>query len=1103
MKSTALLDRFFLIDSAGSGTLLPGEHDTSLVALSVLVAVLTSYMALQLAVKARQSPSHLLRVAALSAGALTLGAGVWAMHFIGMLAFQLCTEVRYDRLLTGLSFLPAMGAAWVALNVLAGRRSAGLRLLGGGVLMGAGIGLMHYSGMAAMQMSASLRYDPLWFAASILLAVVLAVLALWVRAGLAWRAWVPERLADLLAAVVMGAAISGMHYTAMRAARFIGVADLDPAAALEQHMGLALAIAVITLAVSALTAAVSAALRYRIVFRDLMRSEQALAITEQQHRSLIANLPGVAVHALHDFGSGQTRLQFVSDAIESLAGWRAAELVQDPLGLDRVIHPDDQAIAGSQARQGKPVAGTYHLEYRILRRDGQVRWVSETGTITPIAGSAEARVDALVLDVTEARLRNAEFTGVLTAIRRALVVIEFDLDGQITHVNDNFLALVGYSAEELLGQHHRLLCLPAETATPEYAEHWAALRRGEFRSGEYERVGKDGRHIWIQATYNPILDAAGKPQRVVKFVNDLTERHRLEQDLRCEKERAEQAAAAKSTFLANMSHEIRTPMNAIIGFTDVVLDGELPASSRQHMQTVQRSARALLGLLNDILDTAKLEHGAVELESRPFALRQLCQDVLSTLELSARRKGLVLALDLAPGLPEVFKGDPLRLRQVLLNLAGNAVKFTAEGGVSLTAERLPDGRLELSVLDTGIGIAPDRIERIFDPFAQADATMARRFGGTGLGTTIARQLVQLMGGEIGVESELGQGSRFWVRLPLAAMAGEATTFGALAGPTIKALPPLRILIADDVPENLVLLELRLREQGHSVSTAADGEQALALMRQGGLDLALLDVQMPVMDGLQACRALREIEAAEGRPRLPVIALTASAMQGDRELTAAAGMDGFAVKPIDWPALLTEIARVLGLASGTSTAAPSSAPVADHGLPAGHDWSAGLARWGDAALLRNQLQRFLDETLKTWPQGREDAALAHRLRGTLANLGLPDTEGQLAALEKGEHAVPETAWREQHARLIALHTTLQAGPAATMAAPTTPPAAPWNRSDAEALDAALARGELPDALSQQLLQSLPTGERESLEAALMDFDFDAARATLARLMKELG
>ncbi|MEJ1937223.1 PAS domain S-box protein, partial [Nostoc sp. NIES-2111] len=294
------------------------------------------------------------------------------------------------------------------------------------------------------------------------------------------------------------------------------------------------------------------------------RLEQALADSEQQLRGLITNLPGAVIHARHAPDTGRTRLLFVSDAAEALTGWSARELMAGTPAPEALVHADDRSEPGRPGRRVLPVRGAYQQEYRIVRRDGEVRWLAETGTVTPGRAGEEARVDAFVRDVTESRLRNAEFAGVLAAIRRALVVIEFDLDGHITHANDNFLALTGYRADELLGQHHRMLCLPGEAAGADYAEHWAALRRGEVRSGEYERIGKDSRRIWIQATYNPILDAADQPMRIVKFITDLTERHGLMNDLPDPRERAEQAAAAKSSFLANMIHEIRTPMNAII-----------------------------------------------------------------------------------------------------------------------------------------------------------------------------------------------------------------------------------------------------------------------------------------------------------------------------------------------------------------------------------------------------------------------------------------------------------------------------------------------------------------------------------------------------------
>ena len=1196
-----MLDRFFLLGPARADVLPQGLYDGRLVALSVLAATVAAYLALQLADKARNSPTRGLRLAALLAGSVTLGTGVWAMHFIGMLAYQVCTTVRYEPWLTALSVLPSMGAAWVALTVLASPQQGWLRLLLGGALMGVGIGLMHFGGMAAIQSQAQLLYDPWWFLASLGIAVGLAVASLWVRHALRAQSRLGERAADLLAAVVMGAAISGMHYAAMEAAHFVGVEETIVGTALERNLFLAMGVAFMAVLVSALAAGVSAALRHRQLFTALQRNEgelqalfdvavdgvlrldaegritaanaaaaqifggarealigqplaalvpaatglltqeravtecsgrrldgavlplrlalgrtqggggalhvafvtdiaerqrveQALKDSEQQHRSLIANLPGVAVHGVHDFATGQTQLKFVSSGIEALSGWTVEELLDPSRGFDDLVHPDDRGIGGSLGRTGKPRTGTYHLEYRILRRDGLVRWVSETGTVTPVRHSERYRVDALVLDVTEARLRNAEFAGVLAAIRRALVVVEFDLDGRISHVNDNFLQVFGYTADELLGQPHAKLCLAGEPATEAYADHWAALRRGEPRSGEYERLGKDGRHVHIQATYNPILDASGKTMRIVKFVTDLTERHQLEVDLRQAKERAEQAAEVKSSFLANMSHEIRTPMNAIIGFTEVVLEGELPDAARKHMQTVQRSARSLLGLLNDILDTAKMDQGAMQLEQRPFSLSQLGQDVLQTLDLNASRKGLRLSLTLDPALPPAVVGDPLRVRQILLNLAGNAVKFTERGEVRLSARPLSDGRIELAVQDTGIGIPADRLASIFDPFAQADATMTRRFGGTGLGTTIARQLTQLMGGEIGVESTLGEGSRFWVRIPFA-VADEVLPAAPSTG-ALVALPPMRLLVADDVPENLHLLELRLGAMGHQVVTATNGRDALQRLKAGAFHLALLDVQMPEMDGLQACRLWREHEAAHDLLRLPVIALTASAMQDDREQTTQAGMDGFATKPIDWSALTAEMARVLGLAATVTAPKPPAAESAE-GLPPGHDWSDGIRRWGDARVLRHQLQRFLADVLGRWPEGAEDAAWAHRLRGTLANLGHQALAPILQTLEDAPGADAAPHWAAVRAQLQALQAALQ--PAAGAA----PPAAPVRdatRQELQALDEALARSELPEPLMAQVLSALDPARAEQLDAALNDFDFEQARALLARWME---
>ncbi|MGE8357480.1 MAG: ATP-binding protein, partial [Microvirgula sp.] len=397
------------------------------------------------------------------------------------------------------------------------------------------------------------------------------------------------------------------------------------------------------------------------------------------------------------------------------------------------------------------------------------------------------------------------------------------------------------------------------------------------------------------------------------------------------------AAAAKGIFLANMSHEIRTPMNAIIGFTELLLDGELTALQRRHLGTVRQSARSLLGLLNDILDTTKLEKGAFRLEQIHFSLQALATQVMASMRLAAEARSLELTVHFPPDLDEYCVGDPLRVQQILTNLIGNAIKFTERGRVSLDFHRKHE-LLFIEVRDTGIGMTAEQLSRIFAPFTQADASISRRFGGTGLGTTIARQLTELMGGTIQVESEPGRGSVFRVALPLPP--GSAPAEKA-QGVSTMSLPPLNILVADDVAQNLELLTLIMEQGGHRVTTACNGEDALRQFMAGRFDIVLMDVHMPHMDGLEAVRRLRACEREQGRVATPVIALTASVQDTDREAAREAGMDGFAMKPLDVPRLLAEMARVVGLQqpflssrAASASAVPVRSVLPQAGGPAG-------------------------------------------------------------------------------------------------------------------------------------------------------------------------
>ncbi|MEQ5807483.1 PAS domain S-box protein [Alteromonas sp. NFXS44] len=973
---------FFVIPD--TSLLLTGEYSPVLVTISIFISVASSYMAFRVAGQAAESEDNNRRLILLGLGSLALGGGIWAMHFIGMLAFELCTPVTWAPWTTFMSFIPGVLAAFVALQSLTHRKVKFSQVFIGGVLVGSGIGAMHYTGMAAMEMAPLLRYNLLVFALSIVVAVLLAMLSLWIKFGLKRfaisRGFKGTRV---IASVVMGCAITAMHYTGMAAARFVAPPGLETSAQ-DQYLSYILAgyVSFFTLLIIGIVMGIT------MLFRYMDISQKA----ENSRRTQLA-LMDTAIDGILTVNDQGTVLN-MNQAVTTILGWTEEDLTGH--SIHRMIPEEMRGRYNEQFFRQEVVP----VDEQIIGVSRDVEALNKTGLRVPVR-----------VGVGHTRLGEQNLFVVIVGDNRERIEMEKTIRDNEAKFRSFFhnipgiayrsmntpgwpFEFVSAAVEEFSGYPVSAFIRSDSPVTLEQLVHeddresfLTARRSGAEFYVEYRLVHKDGTIKWLREYGNVVHSTDKTVSWVDGFIMDITSRKEMEEELRHAKNDAEQAAAARASFLANMSHEIRTPMNAIIGFSDILLDEKLTDGQHKHLTTINRSARSLLHLLNDILDSAKLDKGKLDLEYRDFSITEEIDTVVSTYWLEAKRKGLMLGVSVSPSLSDYYYGAPERIRQVLNNLISNAVKFTAHGEVDVEVYPDADGMIAFSVSDSGIGMTSEQVSRVFDAFAQADASMSRKYGGTGLGTTISKQLVELMGGTISVSSEPERGTNFTFTLPLTAVEKQASEIRAA---TVD-LPPLHILVVDDISQNIDLISLLLNRAGHTVDFAENGARALEKMNKGSFDIVLMDLQMPVMDGLTAAARRREYEQVHHLKQLPIVALTASVLVQDKQDAIKAGMEGFANKPIDFPVLVNEIARVLGLETKESVRETETAREA-----CAIDYRRGVQLWGDKDTLNKEISQFLRNSHETLTKlvnffadddYEQVVKYLHGMKGVSGNLGL--------------------------------------------------------------------------------------------------------------------
>lgn len=759
--------------------------------------------------------------------------------------------------------------------------------------------------------------------------------------------------------------------------------------------------------------------------------EMAAALQEktQQLVQAEANYHGIFVNACEGIirTTPDGRIVEVNPAFVRMLGYDSVEEFKaqiDNIPKQLYVEPQRRQELLSLLKNQNSVAD---FEVELYRKDSQKIWLSLNMRRQCDQDGELAYMEGFASNIQERKriedaLRRSEEKYRAIFEHAPIGIMQATPEGRFTSANATAAALYGYeSPEELIASVTDISSQIFVDADFRASLIKAIIANNEIKDAEALVRRKDGSTLWTTRNLRIVRDEEGRILSFDGFVIDIDQRKRLEEQLTAAKVAAEEANKAKSEFLAHMSHEIRTPMNAILGMTELTLQTGLKGEQRDYLEAVQDSAKHLLMVINDILDISKIEARKLELEREDFDLFAALSSTIRTLRLQARKKGLYLYMDIAPDVSRYLKGDLARLRQVLINLVGNAIKFTEQGGVLVTLESCqPPLPQEISLLftveDTGVGIPEPLLNRVFERFTQADSSISRRYGGAGLGLAICKELAHMMGGSIWAHSVLNQGSVFGFTAcfepgdPAKAVA----RFRVVDPEKIEPTPSLRVLLVEDNPLNIKLGRAFLQRQGHEIGIALNGQEALQKLRTQFFDLVLMDVEMPVVNGIEASQRIRAGEAGEEARKTPIIAMTAHALEDVKQSCLEAGMNDYISKPMDFQEMIATIARVVGAQEEGRRFEPEP-------LPKLWDQELALRRLdNDAALFRELCDEFLlqlPERCSAMDQAvaadNFEAArmLAHSLKNMCGAIGLETCRTLAASLEEAARTADAGALRQ--------------------------------------------------------------------------------------------